>query len=184
MKSETIGELAAALAKAQGEMKAAPKLKVNPFFKSRYADLTAIWDVAREPLAKNGLAIVQAPQTDHVGNFWLETTLIHSSGEFITSTYPLEPVKKDPQGYGGAITYARRYAMAIIGVVTDDDDDGNSISPKTINEEQLEIIQNLIEKTNSDVEGVCKKLKINSLADIPSEEFARVKANYEKKLSK
>jgi hypothetical protein len=60
----------------------------------------------------------------------------------------------------------------------------NASSAEKITQKQLEIIQNLIEKTNSDVEGVCKKLKISSLADIPAEEFARVKANYEKKLSK
>ena len=78
-------------------------------------------------------------------------------------------------------------ALAVFGLghyLYAGEDTINADSAEKITQKQLEIIQNLIEKTNSDVEGVCKKLKINSLADIPSEEFARVKANYEKKLSK
>ena len=67
VESATIGKLVMALAKAQGQIKAAPKDSDNPFFKSKYADLASVWEACREPLAKNGLAVIQRPnhQPDH-----------------------------------------------------------------------------------------------------------------------
>lgn len=129
MESASVNELATALAKAQGKISAAAKSKVNPFFKSNYADLPAIWEACRTALTENGLSVVQAPQFE--GNeIWLETTLIHSSGQWMRSRYPVQPTKPDPQGVGSAFTYARRYALAaMVGVVADDeDDDGNAAS--------------------------------------------------------
>jgi hypothetical protein len=127
-KSEQINELAAALAKAQSGMKAAIKDSSNPFFKSNYADLAAVWDACKSQLAANGLAISQHPATDEHGNILVETALIHSSGQWMSSTLAMKPVKNDPQAFGSAITYARRYALAaVVGVVTEDDD-GNHAS--------------------------------------------------------
>ncbi|MDP2364475.1 MAG: ERF family protein [Ignavibacteria bacterium] len=127
MKSETIGEIAKALAAAQGMMKAAPKDATNPFFKSHYADLASVWDTARKPLADNGLSVTQTTRMDG-DKIILETTLLHQSGEWISGDLALKPVKDDPQGQGSAITYARRYALsAIIGISTEDDD-GNEAS--------------------------------------------------------
>lgn len=121
-------ELATALAKAQSQIKAAMKDSINPHFKSKYADLSAIWDACREPLTKNGLSVVQATDFD-AGEVWLKTILLHSSGEQLEGRYPLRPIKQDPQGFGSAITYARRYSLAaMIGVVADEDDDGNRAS--------------------------------------------------------
>lgn len=124
-------ELATAMAKAQSQIKTALKDSKNPHFKSSYADLTSVWDACREALTKNGFSVIQRTDFDAGGEVWLETMLLHSSGEHIASRYPLRPAKQDPQGYGSAITYARRYCLAaIVGVVADEDDDGNAASQR------------------------------------------------------
>lgn len=131
MKSETIGALAKALAKAQSAIKPAAKGAENPFFKSSYADLPAIAKACRDELAKNDLAYSQITSYE-AETVVLETILMHSSGEWLSGTYPVKPVKNDPQGMGSAMTYARRYALAaMVGVVADDeDDDGNAASDR------------------------------------------------------
>jgi hypothetical protein len=128
--SESIAALAAALAKAQAVIEGAVKDKMNPAFRSKYADLAAVWDAIREPLTANGLSLVQMPDMVE-GDPVLVTRLLHSSGEWLEGTYPLTPVKQDPQGYGSAISYARRYAaMAVCGVAPEDDD-GNAASGRS-----------------------------------------------------
>lgn len=124
-----IGELAKALAKAQMEIKNASKEGFNPHFKSKYADLSAVWEACHEALNKNGLAITQVTKTIDKQLF-LETLLIHESGEYVSSEYPVRPQKDTPQAYGSALTYARRYSLAAIcGVCpADEDDDGNAAS--------------------------------------------------------
>ena len=130
-------ELATAMAKAQGQIKTALKDSKNPHFKSSYADLTSVWDACREALTKNGFSVIQRTDFDAGGEVWLETMLLHSSGEHVSSRYPLRPLKQDPQGYGSAITYARRYCLAaIVGVVADEDDDGNAASQRNGNHQQ------------------------------------------------
>ncbi len=125
-KSETVGALAAALAKAQGQMGAAIKDASNPFFKSKYADLAAVIAAIKAPLASNELAYVQATDIDESGGVIVETVLMHSSGEWLSSCLRMTPTKQDPQGVGSCITYARRYGLqALIGVPADDDD-GNA----------------------------------------------------------
>jgi hypothetical protein len=121
-------ELATAMAKAQAEIKAALKDSKNPHFKSSYADLTSVWDACRTALTKNGLSVVQIPGFD-ANDVWLETMILHSSGESLSGRYPLRPSQQTPQGYGSALTYARRYSLAaMVGVVADEDDDGNAAS--------------------------------------------------------
>ena len=121
-------ELATAMAKAQAEIKTALKDSKNPHFKSSYADLTSVWDACRNALTKNGLSVLQITNFD-AADVWLETTLLHASGESISGRYPLRPQQQTPQGYGSALTYARRYALAaMVGVVADEDDDGNAAS--------------------------------------------------------
>ena len=126
--SMAINELSAALAKAQGQMATAKKDKDNPFFKSKYADLAAIFDVIREPLSANGLAIVQGIEDGAVGVI-ITTRLMHSSGQWVESTMTLKPTKTDPQGVASAATYGRRIGLqALVGVAADTDDDGNEAS--------------------------------------------------------
>lgn len=126
--SELINDLAAALSKAQGEMQAAIKDKINPFFKSSYADLGSVWDAARPVLSKYGLCIMQTTELLSDGSkIVMVTTLAHTSGQWVKSYLPLNPSKNDSQGVGAALTYLRRYSLsAIVGVVCDDDDDGET----------------------------------------------------------
>lgn len=127
-KSDSIKELAAALAKAQGEIRGATKDSANPFFKSKYADLASVMDACREPLSKNGLAIIQTTEASDGTMVSLQTMLAHSSGEWITGVVSMKPVKNDPQGIGSCLTYARRYGlMAMVGIAPEDDD-GNRAS--------------------------------------------------------
>ena len=122
--SETINELAAALAAAQGEMQNAAMSAENPHFKSRYADLAAIRNATIPALSKNGLSILQAMSTNST-EMVLTTRLMHSSGQWIESAYPII-FNERPHVMGSAITYAKRYSWsAITGIAAEVDDDGN-----------------------------------------------------------
>lgn len=124
-KSESIKEIATALCKFQSEVEKIKKSETNPFFKSKYADLSSILDVIRQPLSNNGISFVQFPKGQHE----LETMLMHISGEWMSETYSMTPTKNDPQGLGSVITYQRRYALgAILGLNIDEDDDANKAS--------------------------------------------------------
>ena len=122
MMSDAINEISAALAKAQGQIEGASKGKVNPAFKSKYADLASVWDACREPLSVNGIAVLQIPNETADGMV-LVTMLTHSSGQWFRSSYPVRPVQATPQGLGSALTYSRRYSlMAMVGIAPEDDD--------------------------------------------------------------
>lgn len=123
--SETISQLAEALAKAQGQIDDASKDSANPYYKSKYADLAAVRAVIREPLAVNDLAIIQAPRVVQDGAE-VETMLIHKSGEFVSETLFMPAGKADPHGYASAITYARRIGMMSLLALAAADDDGNA----------------------------------------------------------
>ena len=130
--SDTIGALAAALAKAQGSLNAALKDSKNPHLKNKYADLASIWNAAREPLAANELAVIQTTERDEGGQY-LVTTLAHSSGEWIRGHLSIgtDGANKGVnlnQALGSSISYMRRYALAAIVGVIQDDDDGNASS--------------------------------------------------------
>lgn len=128
--STSIVALAKALLKTQGALQPAVKDSTNPFFKSKYADLEAIWNACREALQANGLTVTQFPGYS-IGDppfATLTTVLIHESGEWIAGTAGAPLKQPDAQGVGSALTYLRRYALAaVIGVVTEDDD-GNAAS--------------------------------------------------------
>jgi hypothetical protein len=127
--SESITKIASAIVKAQGELNAVSKDGTNPHFRSKYATLQNIVESCRDTLRKHGLAVVQTFSETDGTYINLDTTLLHESGEWIAGTFTMTPTKHDPQGMGSATTYARRYALsAILGIVTDDDDDGNASS--------------------------------------------------------
>ena len=124
-KSESISELAKALSNFQGKMVAVKKDATNPFYKSKYATLDTIWETIRKPLAENGLSVAQTMNVFGDKSL-LETTLCHTSGEWIRGIQLVNPVKDDPQSLGSAISYARRYSLsALLGIVADEDDDAN-----------------------------------------------------------
>ncbi len=127
-KSEHIAELALSLSKAQGAIKGALKDSLNPHFKAKYADLASVWDACREQLAKNELSVVQMPEVSETGGIAVETILMHSSGQWISSRVVMPLNKPDAHGIGTAITYARRYALAAMVGIAPEDDDGNHAS--------------------------------------------------------
>jgi hypothetical protein len=125
--SESIATLAAALVKAQGQMKPAIKDATNPHFRSTYADLASVIEASRKPLADNGLAISQHIdlEADGAGGgiVGVTTLLLHASGEWLQSRAAAVVVKRDPQSIGSAVTYLRRYGwQAVIGLAAEDDD--------------------------------------------------------------
>ena len=123
--SDTISELATALAKAQGQIESASKDKNNPAFKSKYADINSLRDVIRQPLADNDLSIVQLPRMN--GHYVeVETMLLHKSGEFIAETLRMPLGEKmNAHGVGSALTYCRRYSLSSMLNLAAEDDDGN-----------------------------------------------------------
>ena len=125
MKSETIGALAAALAKAQSQISGALKDAANPFFKSKYADLESVWQACRKPLTDNGLSVTQTSRYTQDG-LMLVTTLMHTSGEWIAGEMPVLVKDNSPQAQGSGLTYARRYALAAIVGIYQTDDDGEA----------------------------------------------------------
>ena len=128
-KSESISGLAAALAKAQGQMKGAIKDSANPFFKSKYADLASVVEAIRAAFSANGLSYIQTVEPSEKDEVRVETTLLHLSGEWISCGVLSLPVSKvDAQGYGSALTYARRYSLSAAVGVAPEDDDGNAAS--------------------------------------------------------
>jgi len=167
MKSENISDLATALAKAQSEMKDAVLSKVNPHFKNKYADLPAVREAITAPLTKNGIAVTQTMDADENGRSYIVTTLMHTSGQWISGRTPILVEKTTMQALGSGITYARRYALAAIcGIASDEDDDGNGAGDPKITEAQLELLRRRLDASNSDVPNFCKYMKVDSLPNI------------------
>jgi len=127
MKSDSTTEITKALIGFQGELQPVHKTSVNPFFKSKYADLSAIWECIRGQLQKHELAVSQLPHVSE-NQIVLTTLLLHTSGEWLSSDLLVTPGKpNDPQAVGSALTYARRYALsAILGICSEEDDDAES----------------------------------------------------------
>lgn len=187
--SDTINELAAAMNKAQAEMKPALKDSVNPHYKSKFSNFTSVWDSIRVPLTKNGLTVWQDITTCEKTVSVL-TKLVHISGqwvEFGPLTIPLS--KFDAQGVGSATSYAKRYAIcAALGVVSDEDDDGEAASApirnkqevKKIETKQIKELNDLLETCDSEyIENffslLTRKYGSESLAAIPSTDFENIK---------
>ena len=160
-KSESIKNLAQALIIFHLKVDTIKKDAKNPFFKSTYASLTNILDAINEPLIESGLAISQFP----TGADGLTTILIHGeSGEWISSTYEMQPVKDDPQGRGSCITYQRRYALAsVLSLNIDEDDDGNKASTPPV---QNTTEKQWLNKDSDEFKRVIEYMKNNGKIDI------------------
>lgn len=117
--------IATALATAQAEMGKAIKQSTNPAFRSKYADLGSVMDACLPALTKHGICLIQPTGENETGRF-VETILLHSSGESLTCRVPLIVGKNDMQGYGSAVTYARRYGLMCMAGIAPEDDDGNA----------------------------------------------------------
>ncbi len=195
-RSSEIKDLAIALAKAQSEMEIAGLNKVNPFFKSHYADFASIVSSSRPCLTKNQLSVVQQIIHHDDGQSVLYTTLLHSSGQWMGSKVRIVPAKNDVQSVASTVTYLKRMCYAaLIGVVTgDEDDDGEDAvattretfakgtalntkyNPKentaeVITKEQREELEYELTDYPDICEMVLDGLKIQSLADMPKSKF-------------
>jgi ribosomal protein L12E/L44/L45/RPP1/RPP2 len=124
-------KIAAAFVKAQKAFGPALKSSTNPHFKSRYADLSACIEAVVDALNANGIALIQRCYDAGAG-VMVETVFIHESGEVLECGILQVPAsKQDPQGYGSALTYARRYSLMAACGIAPEDDDGNSASRRT-----------------------------------------------------
>lgn len=175
--SESVKQLSTALCNAQTNMGGAVKDSANPFFKSSYADLTAVIKAIKQPFADNGLSYTQFPvSTD--GGVGVVTRLMHISGEWLEQEYVLPIVKRDPQSAGSAITYARRYALqSIAGIPTADDDAESAMlrgnQDEKISESSVLEIAQLIHETASDEKKFCELFGVNNLSAIKVSQYDR-----------
>ena len=123
MDTVTHKSIYAALAKAQTAMGPALKDSANPAFKSKYADLSSVMEACMPALNANGIAVIQ-PTVDEENQRYVKTILAHESGETLECRVPLIVGKNDMQGYGSAVTYARRYGLMCMAGIAPEDDDG------------------------------------------------------------
>ena len=132
-KSDSIVNLTGALIKAHKEVNIIKKVAENSYFHSKYADLPAVVEEYKKVFPKNGLIVLQS-----VENNGLRTTLIHESGEFLSSWAEMMPIKNDPQAQGSAITYMRRYALAAICNIASEEDDDDGVATQHKPEQKQE----------------------------------------------
>lgn len=198
--SDQITELAKAMVDVQAEIRAAVKDRVNPHFRSTYADLSGVVDACRSALTKHGFSVIHACRESDGSVLHLDTRLLHKSGQWIEGTLSMRPSKADPQGIGSCITYARRYALAaIVGVVTEDDD-GNGASgssaparstPSTapnanelITDDQLKILNDMLTKCGADIGAFLGVFGVMTLAEMTQAKYAQAMRQIQAKMKK
>jgi hypothetical protein len=186
--------LHSAMARAFAEIEAATKDSTNPHFKSKYADLGSVIGAIKPPLVANGLFFTQRcqPAEDGVS---VETMLHHRSGEKESLGILYVPAnKRDPQGFGSALTYARRYALQTAFGVPTEDDDGNAASRQPsastpapsgkITDAQRDELLKLAEDAGVTTEQFCAVYNVKAVADLPASNFDRAKASLLRRLEK
>jgi hypothetical protein len=181
-----------AMAHAFAEIEAATKSAANEAFKrngkaSKYADLPAVIEAVKPALVNHGLWVSQHCQPSEDGVI-VETVLHHYSGESLNMGSLYVPAnKRDPHGFGSALTYARRYAFQTAFVVPTEDDDGNAavaaLRPSArISMDEFNELRDLLEKTGVSNERFCKRYQITAVAELPVEKLADAKAALQAKL--
>jgi len=133
MSSQEITELAEAMIQVQQTLSPALKDAENTFTNSRYATLHSVMNACRDALLEHGIWLTQYPVSVEVNQLGLVTKIVHAeTGQWQASLLTMPLPKNDPQGYGSAMTYARRYGLsALIGIVTENDDDGEMASQQS-----------------------------------------------------
>lgn len=170
--------LSAAMAKAFAEIEAATKSANNPHFKSKYADLGAVIEAVKPPLIKHGLFFTQRSHPAENG-VSVETVLHHEGGEELSLGTLFVPAnKQDAQGFGSALTYARRYGLMTAFGVPAEDDDGNAAaasapraSSTKVTDEQFRNLQAAVDRTGADLARFCKYFQVQSLKDVPASRY-------------
>ena len=163
--SENIDQLATALAAAQAEMKNAKLNKVNPHFKSKYADLAEIRDTVTPSLTKHGIALIHG--TEPMENaLHVVSRLMHKSGQWAESRFPV-PYDK-PQAMGSGITYGKRYNQAALAnIAADEDDDANTANEKAVEKPKQYDHNPLVRKACEDMIKAIRLIEqVGSLTDL------------------
>jgi hypothetical protein len=188
--------LAAAMARAFAQIEGATKSANNPHFKSKYADLGAVIDAIKPALIANDLFFTQASHTAEDG-VCVETVIHHAGGDTWSCGKLFVPAnKKDAQGFGSALTYARRYALMTAFGVPAEDDDGNAASRSApandrangngngrIDEAQFAMLTQLLEKSGTNTQAFCEHFKTTSVAALPKSKFDDAVAALQRKLA-
>jgi len=163
----------------------------NAFFKSKYADLAECLNTVRPVFSKHGLSLSQFPSFEN-GIASVESILMHNSGEWISNVASAPVSKQDAQGVGSATTYLRRYSLAAIAGIAQEDDDANSaIGHKTeaksadafITLDQCKTIDSLLKQTNSDVKSFLKFIGAKDITMIAAANYEKAVAALNKKLA-
>ena len=126
-----LSKLAPALLEAQKAFKKPQRTSENPYHKSSYADLEETWEACKNALHTNGLIVTQTFRSEGELPI-LVTRLLHTSGQTLESSIPVIAAKKDPQGYGSAITYFRRYSLQALLCLVASDDDGEQAQGREV----------------------------------------------------
>jgi len=186
-------ELFAAMASAFPEIEGAAKDRNNPAFKSKYADLSSVVEAVKPALIKHGLFFVQQTH-EQQGGVCIETIVCHKAGDQFSFGKLFVPAgKQDAQGYGSALTYARRYSLMTAFGVCPEDDDGNAAvkapparqeaAEDRINEDQRATLLTLANQSGADMKGFCTYYQIASLPELPAARYGHAKAMLDKKLA-
>ena len=172
--------IAIALAAAQAQMGRALKSATNSHFKNKYADLASVVEACMPSLNAHGIAVIQ-PTTDEESGRFVETILIHGeSGETLKCRVPLIVQKNDMQGYGSAVTYARRYGLMSMAGIAPEDDDGNDAAraapkeqaqPRLLTPDQFIKLRDKIEEAEVPEDKVLKRYGAPSLQQFPAIKF-------------
>ena len=194
--SSAINEIALALSKAQEAIQDAEKSSVNPFFKTKYADLSSVLNEIRAVFPKNGLALVQSPFTAENGNIGVTTMVVHSSGQWMSDSIDIPVQGKNlAQESGSVITYLRRYSASAFSGISQADLDANlgtskatntapvvNLKGPSITEDQIQQINDLMIETSTNESAFCQFLGVESVAKIPQYLHDKAVAALTKKL--
>lgn len=166
-------QIASALVKAQKAFGPALKTSTNPHFKSRYADLAACVEAVIGGLNDNGIALIQRNSLDDAG-VTVETVFVHESGEMLEcGKLHVPAAKHDPQGYGSALTYARRYSLMAACGIAPEDDDGNAGSkpaPKVTDATVNALLDDIAESNSHDQ---LKEAFFKAIKEVGNDQIAR-----------
>jgi len=174
--SPTITKIAAALVQAQSEMGNATKDTINPFFKKTYADLNAIREAVLPVLNRNGICAIQ-PTIVIDGCDFVETILLHNSGEFISSLTRIVVDKvNDAQRHGSGLSYARRYALqSIVNIGAEDDDANKAVSKDPVKDKKAIATETI--RNYEEIKHALDKLKLlNTVEEL--KDFKKILPEY------
>ena len=185
--SESVNELATALAKAQAEIRNPGKNTKNTFFKNEYADLTAVLGCIRPVASANGLSFIQAVEA-YNGNVAVTSQITHSSGQWIKQVASVEVPKtsKNPiQDLGSMATYLKRYqAQSIWAICGDEDTDAQDLGIEDISDEKVAHLDAMLDATKSSKEAFLKVYGVENLKSLTDSQYQKAKKQLQQKKAK